>query len=304
MAKGRQTVLESATFTSCSFYSLIAEDNGVAICFGNSPTGTLTLTSSLFEKCSCTVDLEAYCGGGAVCLNSGYLDADSSTFIACSSSYFGGGILAQNNCISSRVLSCDFISCNGCYGGGLNTFFGPSATTTSSRFISCTVSKGGGGLYHDSHNDSSWIKISNCLFTNNCANYCNGSDNFRPRGGGAFEDYRNEEYDYHYSFSFFSGNTAPYGIGNDISIYSNYIQLTEVEHCFTTTRTNSLWNKDLHVDNWLPQANINVTFGTEHGQKLKWSIYSVCRVEEEPFDLKMFFIKYKYCLLYHLLWSL
>ena len=248
------TLSSSASFSSCTFSSLTSSLNGGAIYSVSS--GTLSISLSIFEKCSANVGTGDFLGGGAVCVDAGYFVSDFNTFISCSTSYFGGGILAQRQFISSNILSCNFICCSGCYGGGINTFFGPYTTTISSHFISCTVSKGGGGFYHDSNVDCSSLTVSDCLFTCNCAEYVNGSTTEQTRGGGAFEDFRASTYTSKYSFSLFTGNTAPSGVGNDISVVWIALTETPIDYCFTTTTSHSLWNtKYTGYENWLSQSN-------------------------------------------------
>ena len=130
------------------------------------------------------------------------------------------------------------------------TWMGPTSSVSSSRFICCMALVSGGGLYHDGYN-SDTICISDSLFTNNKAN----SNTDGTRGGGAFEDYRTYLYTSKYSFSLFTGNTAPSGVGNDISVILTALSGSPITHCFTTTRTKSFWNKNSYVNNWLPLTN-------------------------------------------------
>ena len=244
MPGGRQTPSESATFTSCVFLRLNSAVNGSAISFTSS--GTLRISYSSFEQCSSSVGVHVYYGGGAVCVDNGNLFVYFSIFLCCSTSCYGGCILAQTSCVSSSVLSCMFITCDALYGGGLMTYWGPTSFVSSSRFISSHATKTGGGLYHDSDKDTSWILLSDSLFTGNCADW---SPN---RGGGAFEDYRYHSYESDYHFLFFSGNTAPYGKGCDICIAGSPVEIKSIIHCFTTVTSNSIWNVDGHMHNWRP----------------------------------------------------
>ena len=130
----------------------------------------------------------------------------------------------------------------------MSTHFGPSADISSSSFISCSAKWGGGGFYHNSHNDSSFLTLSNSLFTNNRAY----SLDTHTRGGGGFEDWKANAYSSKSVFSFFSGNRAPDGVGYDISSQDHDFGLENIVHCFTTAILNSFYNHGTHVDNWLP----------------------------------------------------
>ena len=247
----------SVSFTSCTFNSLESDSNGGAIYFTNNPSGTLTVLSCVFIHCSANPPLADSHGGGGIYMNSGSkLNVSLSTFFFCVSAVSGGGILAEVALISSLASECTFIECGNGQGGGLMTYIGPSSSVSSCVFISCVADSVGGGIYHDSTADSSSLTLSNCLFTNSCAKYKNGSSFEQTRGGGAFEDYRSKGYASAYSFSFFSGNTAPFGVGNDISINGYSLSLTNIQCCLTTTLSYSLWNKQyIGHEGWLPQTN-------------------------------------------------
>ena len=239
----------SASFTSCTFASLTANGNGGAIYSASS--GTLSIISSLFTHCSTTVGIAMYNGGGAVCVESPSFICTSNLFLSCSSHYCGGAILAERSCASSDISLCTFINCKGSHGGGLMTFLGPSSYVSSTCFISCIGEYVGGGIYHDSFTNVQHCII-NCLFTKNSAKYGNSSDSYQTRGGGAFEDFRSFNYTSQYSFSFFSRNTAPTGVGDDISIYCYELCTENIFYCFTTNIKHSLWNKQYEdYEDWL-----------------------------------------------------
>ena len=146
------------------------------------------------------------------------------------------------------------------------TYGGPASLISASSFISSTVPRSGGAVYHNSNDESDALTTSDCLFTNNQALYVNGSDDYTPRGGGAFEDFRGVPYTSKYSFSFFSRNSAPKGVGNDISIHDNKLDINNIQHCFTTNPTNSLWNtKYQGYEKWLPQGSIYFVNSTTEG---------------------------------------
>ena len=246
---GRQTPSESAIFSSCFFTSLSSAESGGAISFNYGDS--LTIQDCFFTSCSSTAGINDCSGGGAVHSNTGSkFNLFSSLFNSCSAVAYGGCVFVQRECESSTVSFCTFINSTAAAAGGLITYMGPSSSLSSSRFISCTASQSGGGLYHDSEIQSSDFTLSDSLFVGNNANY-NGL-----RGGGACEDYRSNSYSSHYFFSFFTRNTAPFGNGNDISVQLYSFSESNVTHCFTTRLTDSFWNcGSYHTTegkNWLP----------------------------------------------------
>ena len=238
----------STSFLSCTFTLLSSPYSGGAISFtsGNS----LTISDCIFTSCTTSVDFDSWEGGGAVCIKSGSLTVSSSLFISCTTVSYAGGIFAHSDCSAASVSFSTFINCEADHGSGLTTYYGPSSTTLSNKYISCYAYSVGGGLYHDG-NSSDFISLSDSLFTNNKAN----SDSDTSRGGGAFEDYRKNAYTSKYSFSFFTGNTAPNGVGNDISVILTALSGSPITHCFTTTSTNSFWNNYRYELGWLPQGD-------------------------------------------------
>ena len=130
------------------------------------------------------------------------------------------------------------------------TYWGPSSSFSSSRFISCKVSLTGGVLYHDGY-DEDFFCITDCLFKNNYAEFHNGSVPENIRGGGAFEDYGTSTYKSHYLFTFFTQNRAPNGAGHDISKPNRALTEENVTYCFTTTSAGALWSGGKYA-NWLP----------------------------------------------------
>ena len=236
----RQTPTESATFTSCSFTSLTSAVSGAAIAFTSG--STLIADGCIFTNCIASTDKANFAGGGAIFIRNGALSVSWSSFVRCTTPSYGGGIHASGSCTSSSVSFSSFLHCEADHGSGITTFFGPSSTVLSCRFISCHASSVGGGIYHDSDTKSDSLSISDSLFTDNQANFVNGSSSADTRGGGAFEDYRLSSYSSKYSFSFFTRNSAPYGVGNDISINGTSLSLSNIKSCFTTTTFHSLWN--------------------------------------------------------------
>ena len=183
------------------------------------------------------MDIERYFGGGAVCAECAHFSANLSTFISCRSTFFSGGILAQRDCGLSIVSFCTFISCEAMYGGGLMTYCGPHSEIISSRFISCTGFVSGGGLYHESEDETNTISITDTLFFSNCAD--NSTDGWDTRGGGGFEDFHSTAYYSLYSFTFFHKNIAKYSYGHDLSTQGHHLSADNLHHCFTTTTENS-----------------------------------------------------------------
>ena len=248
-----RVISSSATFISCTFTSLTSSESGGAISFTHGDT--LSVDQCAFTDCTSTHSVQHYEGGGGVFSNCGsLLSVTSSTFIRCTAVSFGGGVLATKDCNHATVSLCNFFTCSANHGGGLNLFFGPSSSISSSCFFSCTADAVGGGLYHDSKT-SCYITLSDLLFTGNTAN--NNGD----RGGGGFEDYRSlTSYPISISFSFFKGNRAPKGVGNDVSICHRALGRNDIIHCFTATASNSFWNTHYNNLEWLPQANIKDKF--------------------------------------------
>ena len=122
-------------------------------------------------------------------------------------------------------------------------------------------------MYHDSDRTTSTLTLTDDLFANNRAEYNNNSDSYNYRGGGAFEEYRASSYTSRYYFSFFTRNTAPKGVGNDISIHTKSLPLSNIIHCFTTRAQYSLWNtKYKTYETWLPQGSIYFVYLTSEGK--------------------------------------
>ena len=248
-----------ASFTSCTVSSLTSKSNGGAVYLhdtSSSPGTALTVIDCTFTSCVAAVSSPGRNGGGAIYIDSGALSVTSSVFIACKSSFFGGGVLAQNDCSSSAVSHSTFISCRAVYGGGLMTYCGPISEIISSRCISCTGSIAGGGLYHDSTDISSAKSTSNCLFFSNSAE--NSTDTCATRGGGAFEDFHSQAYSSSYFFSFFHRNKAHYSYGHDLSSQGSPVPIDHIQQCFTTTAIHSFWNSQSDgFVNWLPLTHIH-----------------------------------------------
>ena len=250
----RRDILSSAIVTSCIFTSLTTTDNGAAISFTQGDTLSVDLCT--FSDCTAPHASGWYNGGGAVYSTAGsLLSLTSSTFVRCSTTSFGGGLLATKDLLNVSISFCSFFHCTADPGGAVSLFYGPSSTFISSRFISCASYLAGGGIYYDCTSNSALFCLSDSLFAHNTA-----ESNGNPlRGGGAFEDYRYYLYTSKYSFSFFTENTAPNGKGNDISIYNNELHTENIQHCFTTTTSHSLCNTKYDgYDNWLPMTRNKV----------------------------------------------
>ena len=243
----------STSFTSCTFASLTANGNGGAIALENGNSGSLDILYCTFTECSSNVGVNINSlGGGAICINSpSQFYAYSSTFLECTTPSFGGGVFAQRDCEYSTVIQCNFLSCRGHHGGGLNVFFGPSSFTSSCRFICCTADYVGGGMYHDCMYEDRYLALTNSLFKGNTAN-CNGD-----RGGGGFEDYHQTPYKSHYYFSFFTGNQALSECGHDISIIVSGFPAENITRCFTTTSRKSFHYAGTYPVDWLPQGTLS-----------------------------------------------
>ena len=216
-----------------------------------STIASLTVDDCCFHVCNSTGTTTGNYGGGAIYIDCGSLFLSSSLFIQCNSKLFGGAVYVYNNCETSKISRCSFITCQAEHGGAVMTHMGPTSSICSCCFISCKALQSGGGFYHNSNTTSSSLTLSDSLFSNNCAAY------HGDRGGGGFEDHRGLAYSSKYSFAFFTGNTSPSGVGNDISIHFNELSTQNIIHCFTKTTSHSLWNtKYTGYDNWLPLDNI------------------------------------------------
>ena len=85
MRTGRQTPTQSATFTACTFRSLIGTGiTGGAISFANIENGILTIADCLFEHCEINVSQGNGIGGGAIYGRSvSQVDISLSSFLSC-----------------------------------------------------------------------------------------------------------------------------------------------------------------------------------------------------------------------------
>ena len=229
----------------------MSEDNGGAISFTQGDYHTVK--DCTFTGCSSSSAFDISTGGGGVFSNTGSsFSVISSTFISCSTTSLGGGLLCTTGCASSFVSECFFLRCSSeTCGGGMSTHCGPISAVSSSYFVSCTAHWTGGGLYHNSVYTSSHIMISNLLFNKNTAE----SGDPSTRGGGGFGDFRDATYSSMYSFCFYTGNIAPPEDPQDISVRTNPIDVTKIQHCFTTTASNTFLNHGSYVDTWLPMNN-------------------------------------------------
>ena len=251
-----QTPQYSSTFSHCTFISCTSDQSGGAISFSESTSGTLTVQYCLFHTCIADIDDQNGSGGGAIYVSTGTLfSVSSSDFIRCSTPTYGGAIFAYNQCSFVDESFCTFISCTAFGGGGVQLWLGPSSHTSSCVFLCCEVSYSGGGIYNN-HNTAPPITISNSLFKGNTALYSNATGD-GVRGGGGFEDYGTGSYESHYSFSFFTENSAPNGAGHDITKPNRALTEENVTHCFTTTEEHAIWSGGQYV-NWLSQTIINV----------------------------------------------
>ena len=240
----RPGVSSSTSFLSSLFISLTSSSDGGAIYF-SVPSHSLSVEECIFLNCHVSAG-----HGGAIYINSdSNLSITSSSFSSCKSQGYGGAIFAYLKCNSSVITGSNFFKCKAGHGGGVMTWNGPSSSVSSSRFISCHAISTGGGVYHDSGYTSSFLTISDSLFSTCSANYT--TDEFHTRGGGAFEDFRSFPYTSTYSFLFFDKNVAKKEFGYDISVVYIPITQSSVLHCFTTTSNKSFRNKDSYVDNWL-----------------------------------------------------
>ena len=148
-----------------------------------SDSTSLMVNECTFDSCEATGTTSVRHGGGAIYIDCGSLSIISSVFLICKSSFYGGSVLAVNNCKSSSISYCTFIDCHAHFGGGLMTYKGPTSSIFSSRFLFCSVNFAGGGIYHDSENQSRDFTLSDSLFVGNYATFDG------QRGGGAFEDH-------------------------------------------------------------------------------------------------------------------
>ena len=244
------TPTSTTTFNSCNFTGLSSEYNGGAIYFISG--ASLTIEQCTFNQCSTrSEEFSDQYGGGAIDINCGTISVFSTVFISCSTASYAGGMLIEQDCTPSIVSLCTFLSCTARFGGGLMTFWGPTSFVLSSRFISCTGFIAGGGMYYNGW-ESDWLNITDTLFTLNIADIMR--DGIETRGGGAFENHRSNAYDSHFSFLFFTGNVAKKTYGHDIATQIYRLSSDCISHSFTTATSNSFWNVDGHMNNWLPKG--------------------------------------------------
>ena len=242
------------SFTSCTFVDLSSEHNGGAICYTYG--SSLFIDQCTFTRCKTTESYTHSCGGGAVYTISGTLSVISTSFLCCTTSSFGGGIFSYSSCSSSDIKFSIFIDCNGQYGGGVNTYCGPTSSITSSRFLMCTGTASAGGFYHDSNSGATSISVSDSLFAHNCAAF--QPDELPNRGGGGFETYRSQPFPFHYAFLFFHGNIAKNNVGHDITSHAYPLPDNTLVYSFTTTAENSFSNSGHEEKDWLPLTTVSL----------------------------------------------
>ena len=252
------------TITSCEFTGISTplQSGGAIYLHGDdsSDSTTLYVDHCVFQSCSTTGDHGDQTGGGAVYTDCGsLLSISSSIFIHCSTNSYGGAVYAQKKCKSAVLSSCTFRDCSALTGGSFMTYIGPANTVSSSHFIFSAALWVGGGLYHAHEYSSGFLSLSNCLFTRNIAHYTNDSDLYVYRGGGGFEDGHVGTYKTECLFSFFTANSAPNGVGEDISVVSSPLSRSPLTHCLTTSSL-SFWNQNAYTNNWLPWTSIYVSF--------------------------------------------
>ena len=247
--------------TSCEFIFLSSAERSGGVIYlhgSNSDDATsLTVESSLFDTCTLTAPKQRDCCGGAIYVDCGSsLSVTKSTFIGCTCNGFGGGIYCVGSCSSARVSFCTFISGFAMFGGGFMSYCGPSSSTSSSRFVSCSASASGGGLYHDS-TENSPIFLTDSLFTRNIAYVVDPHTS--GRAGGGMEDYRDYPYPSQYSFCFFCDNWTPPGYGNDVCVGGSLEQ--PFIHCFSATKASPrLLGGPSNENDWIPLSTDNSPF--------------------------------------------
>ena len=264
---GRVRLTASATFMSCEWKQCSAGHGG-GIFFLS--TGTLTVKDSSFTSCSSN-DLadSSNGGGGAIFANNGSLSVTSTTFVDCTAKNVGGGVTGTLSCTLCRVSLSRFLCCTARSAGGLATFHAPKCELSSTLFLSCSVPETGGGMFHNGDNTYPTASLSESLFKDNSADFANTTGDCPYRGGGACEDGGKAEYTITFLFCFFTGNTAPKGVGSDISIQRRALAQNNINYCFTTATSGRFWNKDKYVDTWLPQGSIYFADSTMCGSKAR-----------------------------------
>ena len=84
------------------------------------------------------------------------------------------------------------------------------------------------------------------------------------------ENHHSSSYDSHFSFSFFTGNIAKKTYGHDLATQIVRSSADCISHSFTTATSNSFWNVDGHMNNWLPQGRmpLPIDIRTDTGKDL------------------------------------
>ena len=208
----QKDILQTTTFTSCSF-NCESSSGGGAICF-HGTSSTLTVLDSTFNKCNSTSGH----GGAIYAYSCGRITVHKSTFIKCVvlSLYSGGGILTDGASLSSEISRSNFISCSGGQdGGGMDIV---RCTGDSEReylpvkeckLISCIANGYNGGSNNDADggglifwDNACTLGISNSIFTK-----CES----KKRGGGSFVVINKPSFSNVIRFCFYCENTAPGG---------------------------------------------------------------------------------------------
>ena len=280
MPHGRQTPLESATFTSCSFTNLVSTNNGGAISCTKSGA-TICISHSEFYNC------EGFAGGAIYVSSLSFLTILSTSFILCRTTSTtevggGGGGVELESVDIPLISECQFLHCSAKDDGGgirtLNCGYEDTSLTPLSQplivqicyFVDCHCKDG------DSHSgaaiifwkDRGTLGCSNCLFYKLSA----------VHSGGAIYTWLYEKPSNKIVFSFFHDNSCDRGFDVCIAYKSSTIrQGTEISpfvHSFTLTSTVTpisprsvaivhyyYWDYyyDAKTENWFPQANIYVS---------------------------------------------
>ncbi|KAK2963739.1 hypothetical protein BLNAU_1306 [Blattamonas nauphoetae] len=182
--KTQQTPTQSAFFKLCTFKDCSSTSSyGGAI--NSRAKGALLVEDCSFQLCQCT---GTGSGAGAIFYAPSWTISFivvSSSFIGCSSAYYGGSIVVSS-CKSSTLLNCVFID-------------------------SKALSNGGSVYLHNWDALSTSSSITNCLFENCQTTHSSASN---PYSGGAL--YITEAVSLQLNFVNFRGNKAGVKDGNDI----------------------------------------------------------------------------------------
>ena len=259
---GKQTLAGKNTFTLCTF-SCKTKGNGGALYFDSQPSqsqSSLEVQNCTFLDCKSTQDLKLHpyspsCGGAIYADTLSDVCINASFFSYCIASY-GGGVFIDHTQNSFSLSSCRFIECSSSNSGS-GVFLQSSNLSSSLVLTDClflsnhcdnstdnsTENYGGGACIRFQRNHS--ILIANCLFLENKAR----------NGGGIFAKANESPSIFSIQFSFFSYNSVS-GCGEDIFLegFTDNPILSSFTSSLNPVSVSSMTDDQCIYLAWLPQA--------------------------------------------------